>query len=263
VKVRAVLMHGVLAALLAGSVGAAQEDLKTLLQLLRRAERFDVRGEVHSSVFFPPRAEPTKTLKTLPRVEFVPWLVVKNFNLNAVGREVIAGRDAVRYELVPKVGNAAHWSLWLDSAWNVPLAYEERNPDGSVARRAAFTRVDGEPRLKLRVLAARVNEPGFRKAVLTALPGLKFPSGFEPVEYRLVPQGRQVTLSDGVNVLSLVIADRGVREGNGVAARRVGGVFLWLTGNLPQGALREALAGVRNVRVGALGTFVPQDDSKE
>ena len=44
-----------------------------------------------------------------------------------------------------KVGGAAHWSLWIDRAWNVPLAFEERRADGTVVRRAAFLKVNAAP----------------------------------------------------------------------------------------------------------------------
>ncbi|PYE48941.1 outer membrane lipoprotein-sorting protein [Deinococcus yavapaiensis] len=246
--------------LAAFGVGHAQ-DLPALLQILRQAERFDVRGEVTSSVYFPPRANPTRTLDALPRVEFVPWLVRRNFTLGDAASDKVAGRDAKRFDLTPSNANASRWSIWVDVQWHVPLAYEERSPSGDLIRRASFERVQDAPRRRPNGSAARLPSAEFRRAVLAALPGLRLPSGFEPVRLLRSQRGLEIALSDGINVLALVIADRNVRVGEGVFARKVGARFVWLVGNLPEAQLRLVLGKISAVQQDKLGTFVSSADS--
>ncbi|WP_245576167.1 transcriptional regulator [Deinococcus murrayi] len=238
---------------------AAPEDLTAAL---RQARTLAARGEAEVRVYFPPRAVPTRTAARLPAVPFRPALLARNFTVTRRDdAPPVAGREVIRYDLTPKAGEAAHWTLWIDRAWNVPLAYEERFPNGALARRAALTQVQPQP---LRVQAGVPPIPaGLRGAVLAALPGLRFPPGFVPVALQArAGGGVTVSLSDGVNVLALVIAPRNVRPALGVASRRVGGRFVWLVGNLPGEALRAALSGLRAADEAPLGTFLPAPDSK-
>lgn len=231
-------------ALTAPAQAAAVDDLAAVL---RQSRTLAARGEAEVTVLFPPRAVPTRTAARLPAVPFRPALLARTFDVTRRDTPApVAGREAVRYDLTPKVGLAARWTLWVDRAWNVPLAYEERMPDGTLARRAALTRVLPQP---VRVVAAVPPIPGgLRAAVVAALPGVRFPPGFVPVSAEeRAGGGVTVSLSDGVNVLALVIAPRDVRAAPGVASRRVGERFVWLVGNLPDGPLRTALSGIREV----------------
>ncbi|WP_322618727.1 serine/threonine-protein kinase [Deinococcus terrestris] len=233
-----------------------------LAAALRQSRTLAARGEAEVSVYFPPRAVPTRTAARLPVVPFRPALLARHFTVTRQDAPApVVGREAIRYDLTPKVGQAARWTLWVDRAWNVPLAYEERMPDGTLARRAALTRVQPQP---VRVQTDVPPIPaGLRSAVLTALPGLRFPPGFAPVSAEVREGGGvTVSLSDGVNVLALVVAPRNVRAAPGVASRRVGGRFVWLVGNLPDGPLRNALSGIRAVDETPLGTFLPSVGSK-
>lgn len=238
--------------------------LEELTAALRQARTRAARGTVEVSVFFPPRAVPIRAARALPAVPFRPGLIAQHFTVTrAQAPATVAGRDVTRFDLVPKVGQAARWTLWVDQAWNVPLAFEERMPGGTLARRAAFSEVSPE--------LARVKAglppvpPGLRAAVLAALPGLRFPPGFTPTAAAAREGGGvEVTLSDGANVLALVLAPRDVRAAPGVASRRVGSGrrFVWLVGNLPDTPLRQALAGVRGADEARLGTFLAPADSK-
>ncbi|MDL2343297.1 transcriptional regulator [Deinococcus sp. MIMF12] len=245
---------------LAAAANAAPVD--DLTAALRQARTLAARGDAEVSVFFPPRAVPTRTAARLPTVPFYPALLTRNFTVTRQDASApIAGREVTRYDLTPRVGQAARWTLWIDRVWNVPLAYEERKPGGLLARRAAFTRVDPQP---LRIKRPLPPIPvGLRAAVLKALPGLRFPPGFVPVSAEdREGGGVTVSLSDGVNVLALVVAPRNVRAAPGVASRRVGGRFVWLVGNLPDTPLKQALAQIREADPTPLGTFLPTHDSK-
>lgn len=246
------------ALLLAGGASAADAD--DLSAALRQARNVAARGQVEVTVLFPPRGVPTRRANALPAVPFRPTLLARNFTVSRAGTETVAGRQSTRFELTPKVGQAARWTLWIDQAWNIPLAFEERMPDGSLARRAAFLKVNAQPtRVQVRVPAI---PEGLRAAVLAAFPGLRLPPGFVPEGVRVRANGRlDVSLTDGVNVLALVLAARDVAAAPGVASRRVGGRFVWLVGNLPGAALTQVLANVRAVNPTALGTFLPTADS--
>lgn len=252
-----------LLALLLGAPALAQNDPTPLLQMLQKAQRQELRGTVISSVYFPPRPDPDRTLETLPTVRFVPWLLRKNFSLSASTQEQVAGRAAQRYELSPKSGNAARWTLWVDVQTGLPLGFAERGPDGTLVRQALFTKVNGGAKKRLSPLVAVPRDPSFRAAVLAALPGLRIPAGFEPVGYQLRAHGPEVVLSDGVNVLALVIAQRAVKAAPGVAVRKVGAGYLWLVGNLPQADLDATLKGVKALSLEALGTFSPDPVSEQ
>ncbi|ADV66368.1 putative sigma E regulatory protein, MucB/RseB [Deinococcus maricopensis DSM 21211] len=248
-----------LIALLGASAQAA--DANPAVSAFARALRTEARGVAEVSVFFPPRANPTRTAAVLPNVSVYAGLLRRNFEVNVGGVERVAGRDATRLTLTPKVGDAARWTVWVDRAWNVPLAFEERSADGTLARRAALQQVSG---VRARSRAAPVRPEGLRRAVLAAVPGLACPAGFEPVAVSVSGRGTEVQLSDGLNTLVLVLATRNVQTAPGVAARRVrAGAFVWLIGNLPARALSAALTGVRDVRPDALGTFVAPPPSKE
>lgn len=241
---------------------AEASDLDDLLVVLKKARTFAARGQVEVTVLFPPRAVPTRTVGALPALPVRPGLLANAFGATRTDGEPVAGRDTVRYELIPKAGQAARWTVWVDQVWKVPLAFEERTAGGELARRAVFQKVNA----KLARVSLGVPGPpaGLRGALLRALPGLRLPPGFVPVEVRArAGGGLDITLSDGLNVLALVTAPRGVRAAPGVATRRVGTGFVWLVGTLPPAELKRALEGVRGVDEAGLGTFVPVADSKE
>ncbi|MDV6375873.1 transcriptional regulator [Deinococcus arenicola] len=238
-----------------------------LLGALRQAQTLEARGVVEVTVLFPPRQLPSKAAKALPRVPFHLGLIPRNFGVSRAGTENVAGRPTTRFELTPKVGLAARWTLWIDQRWNIPLAYQESFPDSTLARRATFQKVNAAP-VKVQNLPPTLPQ-GLRPALLAALPGLRLPAGVQPVGIRnRANGGLELSLSDGINVFALVTAPRGVRAAPGIASRKVGGGFVWLVGNLPQSALDAALAKVRQVNTAGLGTFLtvdasnPQNDPK-
>lgn len=255
-----------LSLLLLGTAHATDAD--DLASALKKARQWTARGQVEVSVFFPPRATPTRTANALPAVPFRPALLARNFTVTRGDAEAVAGRPSTRFDLTPKQGAAARWSLWIDREWNVPLAFEERMPGGTVARRAAFLKVNGAlARVPVQQLPSGT---GLGAVLKTALPGLRLPAGFTPVAARARAEGQggtEITLSDGVNVLALIVAPRNVRPAVGVASVRVAGAggvrFVWLVGNLPDSALKTALKGVQRVDEAGLGTFaVPADSNR-
>ncbi len=259
-RVSVALTAGLLAApLAAAQTGAAG----ALLSALSKAERYTVRGEASVTVAFPPRDPPTRTAQALPPLKVFPDLLTRNFAVTSGAPDMVAGRAAQVFALKPKSGNAASWRLWIDLEWNVPLAYEERGADGSLARRAELLRAD---KLQKRTDAAAQTLtlaplPGLPQALKRALPGLKLPPGFQAVSVGQRPAGPQVILSDGVNVLALVAARKAVKPARGVASRRIGNGFVWLVGNLETQTLQSALRTIQRSDLGALGTFLPAEHS--
>ena len=242
-----------------GLSSAQTADIDSLLSALRKSATFTVRGQASVTLVFPPRKPPTRTVGALPPVPFLPALIRRNFNVSRTEPETVARREAQVFTLTPKVGAAASWRLWIDREWNVPLAYEERSADGTLARRATMLSADklqkrGQP-LPLSPAA------GLGQVVSRALPGLKLPPGFVPLRVGQRPAGPEVIFSDGLNVLALVFADRQVKSAPGVATRRIGKGFVWLIGNLDNDALDAALAGIKARNPEALGTFVPPGNS--
>ena len=257
--VRGVVAYGlwVVGALAFGSAQAA--DVDTLLSALRKSADFTVRGQASVTLVFPPRKPPTRTTQALPPAPFIPNLIRRNFNVVQGQQETVARRAAQVFSLTPKVGGAASWRLWIDQEWNVPLAYEERSADGTLARRAQLLSAD---KLQKRSQPLSLSPaPELGPAVNRALPGLKLPPGFAPLRVGQRPAGPEVIFTDGLNVLALVFAERQVRAAPGVASRRIGGGFVWLIGNLENNVLDKALAGIKARKPDALGTFLPPSDS--
>lgn len=255
-RLYAVLRHFyLLGLLLLPALAVAQaSDLDDLLSALKRAKTLAARGQVQVTVNFPPRNPPTRSAKELPVMALRPALIEKNFEVVRGTTEMIAGRSAIRFELTPKNTTAPRWTLWVDQAWNIPLAYEERYLDGSLARQAIFQKVN--PKVVKVQIKVPATAPGLRAAVVAALPGFQLPPGFVPSSVKQVSQRWEITLTDGINVLSLVTAPRNVQAAAGVASRQVGSRFVWLVGNLPQDVLTNALAGIKQVDETGLGTFL-------
>ena len=234
-------------------------DLELLLGALRKAAQYTVRGEASINVIFPPGKAPLRRAGQLPPVPFVPGLIGKNFGVVQGSPEPIAGRPTRVFTLSPNNALAPRWRLWIDTRWNVPLAYEERSADGSLARRAELLSANKlqkrETPLNVKLL------PGLHAALLSALPGLKLPDGFRALSVQRRGAGPEIILSDGVNVLALLLAQKGVQAAPGVASRKLGGGYLWLVGNVEAAALQSTLGSVKKSDLSLLGTFLPATDS--
>ena len=262
---RALLLLG----LLAGTAHAA--DVDTLISALKKSLVAEARGTAVLELVFPPNKTPVRQARLLPRLGAVPALIRRNFTVTLEGQEALAGRTARRYSLTARNPQAAPWTIWIDSVWNVPLAYQEQQQDGTLARRAAFISVNAAPARLKTPLSARTPDPALKKALLNALPGLKLPAGFEPLSLKLRTNAggnsaSEVVLSDGLNVLALIASKNAVKAAPGVAVRKLNGAALWLVGNLPQNALEAALDGVQTLDYQAVsdltGTFAPQSASE-
>ncbi|MBZ9713330.1 transcriptional regulator [Deinococcus multiflagellatus] len=242
-----------LALLGAAQAAGPEAEMAEVLGALKQARTLAARGQAEVTVLFPPRPEPTRRAATLPTVPARPNLIAQNFTATRVGPDTVAGRAVIRYDLTPKVGQAARWSLWVDTAWNVPLAYEERSAGGALARRAAFVKVGAAP-VRQNVAPPAV-PAGLRAALAQALPGLRLPPGFVPSGVGRRAAGMDIVLTDGLNTLTLVLARRDVAAAPGVASRRVAGGFVWLVGNLPPGPLGAALSGITRTDQTPLNPF--------
>lgn len=250
--------------LLGSSLAIAQtvpppSDMDALLSALNKNLRFTVRGEASVTVIFPPRDPPVRTAQSLPPIKVFPKLLRRNFTVKREAAEMVAGRSTQVFGLTPKLGAAASWRIWVDTSWNVPLAYEERSAGGILARRAELLSVG---KLQKRAESIKTElTAGLPQALRLALPGLSLPSGFVAADVGQRKAGTQLNLSDGVNVVALVMASRGVKAAAGVASRKVGDGFVWLVGNLDSGVLQTSLSGIRRSDLSPLGTFLPPSDS--
>lgn len=236
-----------------------------LVSALKKSLGAEARGEAVLELVFPPSANPLRSARSLPRLGAVPGLIRRNFTVT-VSPDTVAGRPARRYALTPTNPLAARWVIWTDQQWNVPLAYQERMSGGSLARRAELTTVNPALSRLTRAGSVRTVRPALRRALLSALPGLKLPDGFEPVSVQTrpgttdtMPPAVEVLLSDGLSVLALVVSPRPVKAASGVGVRQLGAQSVWLVGNLPQSALDDALNSIRRANVQAVsalpGTF--------
>jgi hypothetical protein len=245
--------------------------VNALISALKKSLLAEARGQAVLELVFPPSSTPLRRAHALPRLTAVPALIRRNFVVTVEPQpEQVAGRPATRYTLTPNNSQAARWTLWIDLQWKVPLAYQERTPDGHLARRAELRSVNPAlARLTATSQSAPASGtpagiPALKKALLKALPGLSLPAGFEPlsVQRRTGAAGNtstEVLLGDGLNLLALVVSPRPVQAASGVAVRRLGGHSVWLVGNLPQNTLEDALGGIRQLNVQAVsewpGTF--------
>ena len=226
-----------------------------LVVALKKSWVQEARGEAVLELVFPPGSNPLRRARALPRLGAVPGLIRRNFTVTAAP-DTAAGRPAVRYTLTPANPAAARWTVTVDQAWKVLLAYREEMPGGTLARRAELLSVGKGLSRLAQPYRAQMPAQGLKKALLAALPGLKIPAGFEPLSVKARANAdAEVVLSDGLNVLALVVSPRAVRSASGVVARRLDNQSVWLVGNLPQDALDTALAGIRRVDTGALATL--------
>ncbi|WP_424950634.1 transcriptional regulator [Deinococcus sp.] len=242
-----------------------------LISALKKSWLQAANGEAVLELVFPPSGTPLRRASALPRLAAVPALIRHNFSV-AVSQDTVANRPALRYTLTPTNPQAARWTLWVDGRWNVLLAYQERMPGGALARRAELTSVEPKLTRLASEAAPQTVRPALKKALLSALPGLKLPAGFEPlsVQRRTGAEGNaatEVLLSDGLNVLALVVSPRAVRAASGVAVRRLGGQSVWLVGDLPQSVLEDTLGGVVRLNSQVVeslpGTFGPATASDQ
>ncbi len=165
--------------LLGSSLATAQtvtppSDADALLSALNKSLKFTVRGETSVTVIFPPRDPPVRTAQSLPPIKVYPRLLRQNFTVKREAPGTVAGRATQVFSLTPKLSTAASWRVWVDVSWNVPLAYEERSADGSLARRAELLKAD-----KLQKRASPVKAEllaGLPQALKLALPGLNLPA---------------------------------------------------------------------------------------
>nr|WP_281376943.1 sigma-E factor regulatory protein RseB domain-containing protein [Deinobacterium chartae] len=199
---------------------------------------------------------------------FSPQLMRRNFDLAVTQDDTVAGRQAVRYDLTPRQGSAARWTFWVDAEYELPLAFEERAADGTLLRRATYLSLEGKPRRRAKPLPQRVFtlRGPLEGAARQALPGLQLPPGFRVVDLQ---RGRragvdtlELLLSDGLNVVPVVLTSRAVRGGPGVRARQFGGNWVWVVGNLPDHTLEAMLKNLHGpLDPQSLGTFLNRADS--
>ena len=250
------------------AVGITASPTDALISALRRSLLQEARGEAVLELVFPPSSAPIRRARALPRLGAGLALIRRNFVVTAAP-DTVAGRSTARYLLTPNNAQAARWTIWIDVRWKVPLAYQERLPDGALARRAELLSVNpGLNRLAARAVQTPV--PGLKKALLRVLPGLNLPAGFEPLRVRAGdaaasapvgnssagPGATEVVLSDGLNVLVMVVSSRAVQPASGVAVRRLGAQSVWLVGNLPQNSLEGALSSIRRLDPLALSSMM-------
>ncbi|WP_407540920.1 transcriptional regulator [Deinococcus radiomollis] len=240
----------------------ATSPIEALISALKRSWLAEARGEAVLELVFPPSTTPLRRARALPRLTAVAALIRRNFVVTVgAATETVAGRAALRYTLTPRNAHAARWTIWTDQKWKVPLAYQERMPGGSLARRAELTTVD--PALTKLTATASVplsGSPALKKILFAALPGLKLPAGFEPLSAQVRTDAAgttstEVLLTDGLNLLALVVSPRPVQAASGVAVRRLKGQAVWLVGNLPQGTLESALAGIQRLNLQAVSNL--------
>ena len=166
-----------------GPARDAATPTDALISALRRSLVQEARGEALLELVFPPSNTPVRRARALPRLGAVPALIRRNFVVTATP-DTVAGRPATRYLLTPTSVQAARRTIWIDVRWKVPLAYQERLPEGTLARRAELLSVNpGLSRLTARTV--QTPAPGLKKALLSVLPGLSLPAGFEPLRVRV------------------------------------------------------------------------------
>jgi hypothetical protein len=234
---------------------AAAAPLDELIAALRASQTRAIRGAATVTLNFPPGRAGERQATALPRLPVVPGLLRRGWSVRQGSEVLLAGRPARRYEAEPLSGQAARWTVWVDVAWKLPLAWEERAWDGSLSRRAAFDTVRSAGPLSTPAAPLAVNGP-LRAALRQGAPGLSLPPGFEPLALRTLsaaqPQRRELVLGDGLNVLALVFAPQPVRAAPGVASVWAPGGALWLTGNLPRSILQASLSNLGRLDTAAL-----------
>lgn len=241
--------------LVSGMAHAADWD--TLLKAMQKGRNFMPAGTVEVVVNFPPSANPVRSRKDLPQLSFLPGLVRKNFELAFQESQMLAGRSSTMYTLSPKNRLSNAWTIWVDDLWQVPVAYQQQDLEGNVLRRAAFQSFKGTlPRLKTPFKQELKYNAALESSILRALPGLKLPQpyrvvGLKATQFRDV-QSTEIYLSDGINLIPVIIASKGVQKAEGVAVVKLKQQFVWVVAKFPDMELLNIIEHLKDIRTDQL-----------
>ena len=252
----------------AQSQAAGLEARVQLEELILDLERGGIpKGTAEVSVYFPPRKEPIQSADKLPRLGLIGKLIRQNFELSTVTAEKFLGREVNKLELKPKLESASSWNFWIDAQWSTPLAFEQRDFEGKLIRRAAYTALLEQKVPKRRSQPKPILvRPSLEKRLEVALKGFAPPQGFRAVSIKRSKRGElqtlEMTFSDGLNTFPLILTTKGTKAAEGIAVRKLGPVWLWMVGRFPKSTLEGTLASVKgSVDVEGLGTFVDSGNS--
>lgn len=238
--------------LLSGAAFAG--DWQSLQKAMQNSRTQMPAGSVEVLVLFPPSSKPMKVRNDLPQLNFLPSMVKKNFDLTWEDNQMVAGRSTTMYTLTPRNRLSNAWMIWVDDEWQVPVAYQQQDLNGTTMRRAAFQSFTGvlnkleKPyRQKLAYKAAT------EQKVLKALPGLGLPRpyrvvGIKRAQFQDVPSV-EIYLSDGLNVIPVVVAPKAVQEAEGVAVVRLDQQFVWVVAKLPPAELLRIVRHLTDIRI--------------
>ncbi|GEM48029.1 hypothetical protein [Deinococcus cellulosilyticus] len=235
------------------SGAALAGDWQDLLKAVQKSRSHMPAGNVEVLVVFPPSNKPVKMRKDLPQLNFLPGLVKKNFELDWKDSQVIAGRNTTMYTLTPRNRLSNAWVIWVDDEWQVPVAYQQQDLDGTTLRRVSFQHFTGTLNKLEKPYKQKLGyKSEIEKRVLRAMPGLVPPQPYRVVGIRRavfqdVPS-IEVYLSDGLNVIPVVIAPKGVQEAEGVAVVRLDQQFVWVVAKLPPAELLRIIRHLTDIK---------------
>ncbi|WP_188998968.1 hypothetical protein [Deinococcus roseus] len=228
-------------------------DWEDLQKAMVKGRSYMPEGKVEVLVLFPPSDKPMKMRKDLPQLSYLHTLVRKNFKLSAETHQVIAGRSTTMYTLSPRNKLSNAWMVWVDDEWQVPVAYQQQDLNGTTLRRAAYQSFKGTLNPLATPFKPKVRyNADLESRILAALPGLSLPRpyrvvGFKHTQFQDVPS-TEVYLSDGLNVIPVIIAPKGVQQAEGVAVISLNRQFVWVVAKLPPAELLGIIEHLKDIR---------------
>lgn len=170
---------------------------------------------------------------------FAIELMLKNYRVERVGEDLIAGRRCVILWIKPAHRGNPSRKMWIDSETLFPLRKESYNSDGELESVSTFTKIEYHPDIPEELFRIpegwrRIERPGFKPIDLSR--DLSSELGFKPILLKNPPKGYvlsgaflnatppgpllQVKYTDGMNQISLFERAKVHRRGMGMGWMR-------------------------------------------
>ncbi len=234
-----------------------QNPLGFLIQSLQKEAGLNLKGVIEENVLFPPRKEPEQIKGNMPAPSPInPNLLRQNFSSSISAGEELVGRKTWKIILTPNNHDAPTLTYWIDRAWRVRLAVEERDFNNTITAQARFTNLQGKPTTRKdgRQLEKLEFKPKLEVFLQKTVGNIALPDGFRifSLKTRTVGKDNQPALelraSNGLSALVIVFSPIKTRNTPKLAIQKLStkntDAWVWVIGNLPEMQLQRTASSI-------------------